>query len=345
MEAPMRQPEEIRKRKLKARPVPCIAIPTRAFPLPVPPPLAVPLPPPPSASASSSSPSLPLSSSLSSFPLSAIANDNNTPRHSDLVRLRFLGSGASGNVHLVRHLPSSQLFALKTLPLSLQDDAARHNLQREIQILCQAHHPHVVRCHGLYEINAEAQILLEFMDGGSLSSKILNETQIALVFRQVLLGLEYLHKRRIVHRDLKPANLLINSLDQVKIADFGVSRILSRTIDPCNSSVGTIAYMSPERIDTDRNQGGYDGYAGDVWGVGVSALEMFMGRYPFLPPGKRPDFGTLIWAICGDEAPAMLIPQEATPQFRSFLEACLQKDARKRPTVSHLLSHQFVAPR
>ncbi|KAL4199193.1 hypothetical protein AMTRI_Chr03g143690 [Amborella trichopoda] len=338
----MSQPEEIKKRKPKARPVSCVSIPPRAFPLPIP--LPVPLPPPPSSSSSSSS--LPLSSSpLSSLSLSAIANDNNTPRHSDLVRLHFLGSGASGNVYLVRHIPSSQLFALKTLPLSLQDDATRHNIHREIQILRQAHHPHVVRCHGLYEINGETQILLEFMDGGSLSSKILNESQIALVFRQVLLGLEYLHKRRIVHRDLKPANLLINSLDQVKIADFGVSRILSRTMDPCNSSVGTIAYMSPERIDTDRNQGVYDGYAGDVWGVGVSALEMFMGRYPLLPLGKSPDFGTLIWAICGDESPLRFIPQGTTPQFRSFLEACLQRDATRRPPVSHLLSHRFVAPR
>ncbi|KAL2516520.1 Mitogen-activated protein kinase kinase 4 [Forsythia ovata] len=64
----------------------------------------------------------------------------------------------------------------------------------------------------------------------------------------------------------------------VKIADIGVSRILDQKMDAYNSSVGTIAYMSPERINTYLNQGKYDGYAGDIWSLGVSILEFYLGR-------------------------------------------------------------------
>lgn len=187
-----------------------------------------------------------------------------------------------------------------------------------------------------------SQVLLEYMDGGSLEGRrIASEAQLAEVARQILAGLAYLHRSKIVHRDIKPSNLLIDSRRRVKIADFGVGRILAQTMDPCNSAVGTIAYMSPERINTDLNHGIYDGYAGDIWSFGLSILEFHLGRFPFGENlGRQGDWASLMVAICYAD------PPEASPsasgEFRHFISCCLQKDPARRSTAAQLLQHPFI---
>ncbi|CAA7398700.1 unnamed protein product [Spirodela intermedia] len=299
-----------------------------AVPLPLPPPHA----PPPSSSSSSSSAALPPSSSSQVV----------TPPLSDLERVRRLGSGSGGTVWLVRHRTTGCHFALKVIH-GLHDDHLRRHISREIEILRAADDPSVVRYHHMYVDQAgEIQLLLEYMDGGSLGGRrISSEPSLADISCQVLQGLRYLHRRRIVHRDIKPANLLVNSSRQVKIADFGVSRILPKSLDPCNSSVGTIAYMSPERINTDPNRGVYDGYAADIWSFGLTVLEFYLGRYPFgEEAGRRGDLITLMCAICYSDPPAA--PPTASPELRGFISCCLQKDPTRRLTAEQLLRHPFL---
>ncbi|KAK1603823.1 hypothetical protein QYE76_027496 [Lolium multiflorum] len=295
--------------------------------------LAVPLPlPPPSSSTLGPAQPLPAAPGFHAAP----------PPLADLERVRRVGSGAGGTVWLVRHRPTGRPYALKVL-YGNHDDAVRRQIAREIAILRTAEHPAVVRCHGMYESGGELQILLEYMDGGSLHGRrIADERLLADVARQVLSGIAYLHRRRIVHRDIKPSNLLVDAARRVKIADFGVGRILSQTMDPCNSSVGTVAYMSPERIDTDINDGAYDGYAGDIWSFGLSILEFYFGRFPFGENlGRQGDWAALMVAICYSDPPQPSAP--ASPELRSFIGCCLQKNPAKRLSAAQLLQHPFVA--
>jgi mitogen-activated protein kinase kinase 9 len=264
-------------------------------------------------------------------------------RLADFDRLAVLGRGNGGTVYKVRHRETCALYALKVLH---QGDAAA----TEADILGRTASPFVVRCHSVLPAGSgDVALLLELADGGSLDAVrrrrgAFAEAALAEVAAQALSGLAYLHARRIVHLDVKPANLLATAAGEVKVADFGIARVLSRAGDLCTSYVGTAAYMSPERFDPDAHGGHYDPCGADVWSLGVTVLELLMGRYPLLPAGQQPNWAALMCAICFGEPPA-LPDGAASPELRSFIAACLQKDYRRRASVAELLAHPFVAER
>ncbi|KAL5721920.1 mitogen-activated protein kinase kinase [Ranunculus cassubicifolius] len=287
-----------------------------------PPPLPLPLP-------------LPNGSSLSTV-----------DRLSDLEKLQVLGNGNSGTVYKVRHKRTLATYALKLIRGD-SDTTVRRQMFREMEILRRTDSPFVVKCHGIFEKpSGDIAILLEYMDSGTLDNLLnrngtFSEISCSNIARQVLNGLNYLHNHKIVHRDIKPSNLLVNSKMEVKISDFGVSKIMCRTLDPCDSYVGTCAYMSPERFDPDTYGANYNGYAGDIWSLGLTLVELYVGHFPFSPPGQKPDWASLMCAICFGDPPS-LQESGATEEFRDFIRCCLQKESSKRWTVTQLLSHPFV---
>lgn len=265
----------------------------------------------------------------------------------DLEKLGVLGHGNGGTVYKVRSRSGNKVFALKVIHGD-SDPTVRRQVFREMEILRRTDSPHIVKCHGIHEKpSGDITILMEYMDGGSLETLLrqngaFSETQLAAVTTQILKGLSYLHGHKIIHRDIKPSNLLINKDMEVKIADFGVSKIMCRTLDACNSYVGTCAYMSPERFDPDTYGGNYDGYTADIWSWGLTLLELYLGHFPFLQPGQRPDWSTLMCAICFGDPPTLPDGCGASEEFRSFLACCLQKESSKRWSASQLLNHPFL---
>lgn len=253
----------------------------------------------------------------------------------DLERVRLLGSGVSGTVWMVRHIPSTKLYALKYIPGS-KDEDNHHQSCREIEILRTADSPFIVRCHGFNDKSGNIELLFEFMDGGSLENhRISIEPLLAEVARQLLSALAYLHSRKIVHRDIKPANILIDNHGFFKLADFGISRMVSPTTMGCMTSCGTISYLSPERLD---KEGVYDGFASDIWSFGITLLECYLGYFPFGEDVKND--GSMMFAICQDEPPKP--PETASSNFRDFISRCLQKDPASRSTAAQLLQHPFI---
>ncbi|PAN45374.1 hypothetical protein PAHAL_9G114100 [Panicum hallii] len=267
-------------------------------------------------------------------------------RLSDFERLAVLGRGNGGTVYKVAHRRTSALYALKVLHRGDPGAAAEVDALRRAD--CS---PHVVRCHSVLPAAAasgDVALLLELVDGGSLDAVVARcgafpELALAEVAAQALSGLAHLHARRVVHRDVKPANLLVSAAGEVKIADFGIAKVLSRAGDHCAAYEGTATYMSPERFDTERH-GHADPCTADVWSLGVTILELLMGRYPLLPAGQKPSWAALMCTICFGELPS-LPDGAASPELRAFVAACLQKDYTKRASVAQLLAHPFVAGR
>ncbi|KAF8071368.1 MKK1a [Scenedesmus sp. PABB004] len=159
--------------------------------------------------------------------------------------------------------------------------------------------------------------------------------------RQVLSGLAHLHGVcRICHRDIKPSNLLLSSGGALKISDFGTAHQLSASMSKCLSWVGTVTYMSPERI-----RGDTYGTGTDVWSLGLLLLEAATGRYPYPPEGAdapgRMGFWELLECIVVEPAPRLPAARFGA-ELADFVGLCLQKDPASRPSAAALLRHPFI---
>ncbi|KQK13534.1 mitogen-activated protein kinase kinase 9 [Brachypodium distachyon] len=287
-------------------------------------------------------------------PVAATASTSGEFRASDFERLAVLGRGNGGTVYKVAHRRTSAQYALKVLHGGGDPGAAA----AEADVLRRAaDSPYVVRCHSVFPAasgSGETALLLELVDGGSLDSVrrgvgvsvFFPEAALAEVAAQALAGLAHLHARRVVHRDIKPANLLVSGAGGVKVADFGIAMVLPSRAggERCAAAYeGTVAYMSPERFDSE-GRADADPRGADVWGLGVTVLELLMGRYPLLPAGQKPTWAALMCAICFGELPAL--PEgAASTELRGFIAACLRKDHTKRASVAELIKHPFVAGR
>jgi serine/threonine protein kinase len=182
-------------------------------------------------------------------------------------------------------------------------------------------------------------MVVEYMDGGSLQDIIDTggcdvEGILAQISYRILKGLEFIHTHKQIHRDIKPANLLINHLGQVKVSDFGIVRDLESTQAVANTFVGTLTYMSPERIS-----GGTYGYNSDVWSFGLSLMTCALGKYPLGTSGGY-------WGILNsvNEEPLPTLPEDKFSELlRDFVNRCLSRDPAERPSVADLLNHPYLA--
>eukprot|EP01006_Ploeotia_vitrea_P061177 TRINITY_DN77419_c0_g1_i1.p1 TRINITY_DN77419_c0_g1~~TRINITY_DN77419_c0_g1_i1.p1 ORF type:complete len:394 (+),score=57.06 TRINITY_DN77419_c0_g1_i1:33-1214(+) len=268
----------------------------------------------------------------------------------DLVELGAFGKGSSGSVRKVKHTKTGQILAVKEIKLG----TARHmdEIQKELLTLYGNKEEgmiseYIIDFFGAYSHDGSVYIALEAMEGSLVDlvedKQGIPEPVLACITKAVLKGMEYLHKtRKLVHRDVKPQNLLFRKDGKIKITDFGVCSQLESTKQGAHSFVGTVTYMSPERL-----QGTTYGYSADIWGVGISLIQLATGEHPYealtAGEGTETKFWQLVQTLVRQESsPADKLPDTLSDSFRDFVYKSLIKDKDERATASQLLEHPWI---
>ena len=205
----------------------------------------------------------------------------------EIIIKEQIGYGSGGSVHLAIHEPSDTKLAIKSI--NVYDRDKRHQLINELSSLnAGLQCDNLVQFYGAYYDDGRVKLVLEYMDWGSLRSfmeaikiykadlrPLMPEYVIGKSTYQLLKALKFLHKERHqIHRDIKPENILVNSFGEFKLTDFGISKQLFETLNLCKSFVGTMAYMSPERMNSEDYS-----YPSDVWSLGLIIYEMATGEF------------------------------------------------------------------
>jgi tRNA A-37 threonylcarbamoyl transferase component Bud32 len=225
------------------------------------------------------------------------------PAPADLARsfpqleiLELLGQGGMGAVYKARQVKLDRLVALKIVPPEMgREPAFAERFAREARALARLGHANIVAVHDFGEVNGLFYFIMEYVDGVNLR-QMLQSGQVrppdALrIVQQVCDALQYAHDQGVVHRDIKPENILVDRRGQVKIADFGLAKLLGPATGSANLTgsrqvMGTPHYMAPEQIqrplDVDQRA--------DIYSLGVVLYELLTGELPlgrFAPPSQK----------------------------------------------------------
>jgi len=249
-----------------------------------------------------------------------------------------VGEGAAGEVFLATDCRNGQKVAIKKMPLNNQNMKL---LITEIGIMKTSVHPNIVGYIDSFLVGETIWVVMEFMAGGCLTEVLeqyengieMAESQIAIVCRDTLQGLSYIHSLHRIHRDIKSDNLLLGEDGSVKLADFGYAAQLTQEKSKRNTIVGTPYWMAPELI---RGQN-YDQKV-DLWSLGIMCMEMAEGEPPYMefPPLRA------LFLITTKGIPDLKEQAKWSPEFKDFVKKCLEKEPDVRPEAADLLRHPFL---
>ncbi len=257
-----------------------------------------------------------------------------------------LGEGGMGEVYRAKDTRLNRVVAVKAMHLSFAGEPERvARFEREAQLLASMNHPNIAAIHGVEETAGATFLVLEFVDGHSLSELLkagaMPVPEAMALAKQLGDALAAAHERGIIHRDLKPANVMVTADGKIKVLDFGLGKSLDgeassgsgSSAPPANAPtmtmaatqagiiMGTAGYMSPEQAKgrpTDRRS--------DVWAFGCVFYEMLTGHRAF----GGEDIAEILAAIVRDEPDWTRLPATLPPAVRVMLQWCFIKDRAER---------------
>ena len=238
-----------------------------------------------------------------------------------------LGEGGMGVVYKAEDTKLKRIIALKFLSAIALGGEDKSRFLREAQAAAALNHPNICTIHAIDEVDGQMFIVMEFIEGQSLRERIEDgpsKIEDAIKFAvQVADGLQAAHEKGITHRDIKSANIMVTESGQVKIMDFGLAKIAGGAqLTKDHSTLGTVAYMSPEQA-----RGEPVDHRTDIWAFGVVLYEMLTGQLPF-----RGEYeAAMMYSILNEEPePASSLQSDMPAGFEAVLKKALAKKSDER---------------
>ncbi len=269
---------------------------------------------------------------------------------------KLLGQGGMGEVYLGVHTEIERKVAIKVIsPHLARDERIRERFRREALILSRLNHPNIVQLYDFWDRPEGLFLIMEYVDGISLDRYIHRVVRGPLpvklaidLFLQVLEAFQYAHEQGVIHRDIKPSNILIGRDKDhyfVKVLDFGIARILAgdgtrderqKDLTMTGTTLGTVAYMSPEQIKA-KSSADID-HRSDIYSLGIVFFEMLTGQ-PMYDRSELSEFDLLL-KIAMEPPPSLL---SVNPNLPPELDAILQKALAKSPKDRYQSCLEFAA--
>lgn len=245
-----------------------------------------------------------------------------------------IAEGTYGKVKMAKHLLTGHTVAMKYISKAvIHREKTKIRVKREFEYMRALQHPHIIKLYEVISTPSDIIFVLEYARGELFNYIVhngrLSESQARRFFQQLISGIEYSHRLKIVHRDLKPENVLLDDDNNVKIADFGLSNVISDG-DFLSTSCGSPNYAAPEVI----RGGVYAGPEIDVWSSGVILFVMLCGRLPFEDDDVHKLFGKIMHGN-------FHLPSYVSPDARHLIHAMLAVDPVKRISIGEITQHPF----
>jgi calcium-dependent protein kinase len=256
--------------------------------------------------------------------------------------IKELGHGSYGHVYRCQSISTGNVYACKKFDKKYIKNKKR--LKTEINLLRATDHPNIIKLYEIFEDKYNLYLIMEECSGGELfarlalnakNNKMYTEKDAAKMMKQILEAVNYLHFHGVCHRDLKPENILLSTMEessQLKLIDFGLSKVLKTMDDIIKEKVGTLYYMAPEVILGDYNE------KCDVWSCGVILYIMLSGNPPFYDDNQD----KLKEKICNIEYNFNLpIFSKVSEDAKDLLKQIFVSN-EFRPTISEILNSTWV---
>mmetsp|Transcript_8420 Transcript_8420/g.25294 ORF Transcript_8420/g.25294 Transcript_8420/m.25294 type:complete len:474 (+) Transcript_8420:204-1625(+) len=254
---------------------------------------------------------------------------------SDFAVMTKLGEGGSGKVFLVRDELTGEKLAMKVLA---KGEKSTYSLQRVIDermLLENLDHPFIIKLKYAFQTKSHFFLLTEYCEGGDIQSLLmrrrfrLKESVVRRIMAEVLLAVSYVHASGAIYRDIKPDNILLDSKGHVKLADFGLARILPNGREGRAYSIcGTKKFMSPEIL----LRKGYNQRV-DIWSLGILMYTLLEGYPPFetFPSVKALSHRAIPFS------------RDVSKHARDAIYSMLTFDPTQRPTAEDVMELPFFA--
>ncbi|XP_015610405.1 neither inactivation nor afterpotential protein C isoform X2 [Cephus cinctus] len=265
-----------------------------------------------------------------------------------------IGSGVCGDVYeAVDQQAGNKRVAVKIQKLTPYSQSV---IVEEYRVLRDfAGHPNLPDFYGIYRKRSgkktdfdQIWFIMELCEGGPVmdlvrglaaSDRKLREEHIAYILKEVVKALVHLHENNVIHRDIRGSNILLTKEGEIKLVDFGLSRMIKGEMGKRKTCIGSPCWMAPEVVTSKNDpETGY-GSRADVWAIGITAIELADGKPPFqdMHPTRA------LFQILRNPPPGLYRPANWSQNFNDFISECLEKNPDNRPFMAEIIEHPFLS--